>query len=80
MRIEDTDIHFLALFSERHDAVPVILLHGWPGKSICSNTCLFLHEDSRLEVLPELPLTLVYRLHPRISPAPLPHDPTVLTD
>ncbi|KAH6976248.1 Alpha/Beta hydrolase protein [Ilyonectria sp. MPI-CAGE-AT-0026] len=31
MRIEDTDIHFLALFSERHDAVPVILLHGWPG-------------------------------------------------
>ena len=25
------DIHFLALFSDKHNAVPVILLHGWPG-------------------------------------------------
>jgi microsomal epoxide hydrolase len=25
------DIHFIALFSEKVDAVPVILLHGWPG-------------------------------------------------
>jgi pimeloyl-ACP methyl ester carboxylesterase len=28
------EIQFLALFSERADAVPVALLHGWPG-SIC---------------------------------------------
>lgn len=35
MKIEDDgkifDIHFLALFSERSDATPVLLLHGWPG-------------------------------------------------
>ncbi|CEJ82070.1 hypothetical protein VHEMI02161 [[Torrubiella] hemipterigena] len=35
MEIEDIgtifDIYFLALFSERTDATPVLLLHGWPG-------------------------------------------------
>ncbi|CAJ2510783.1 Uu.00g064080.m01.CDS01 [Anthostomella pinea] len=25
------DIHFVGLFSERADAVPLIMLHGWPG-------------------------------------------------
>ncbi|KAJ7660255.1 Alpha/Beta hydrolase protein [Mycena polygramma] len=25
------DIHFLALFSKRADAVPLIMFHGWPG-------------------------------------------------
>lgn len=25
------NVHFLAMFSNRPDAVPVILLHGWPG-------------------------------------------------
>ncbi|PLB52744.1 putative epoxide hydrolase [Aspergillus steynii IBT 23096] len=29
--IEDIKLHFLALFSEKPDAVPVVLLHGWPG-------------------------------------------------
>ncbi|SPO06244.1 related to epoxide hydrolase [Cephalotrichum gorgonifer] len=27
----DFDIHFLALFSEKPNAIPLILLHGWPG-------------------------------------------------
>ncbi|KHN96082.1 epoxide hydrolase 1 [Metarhizium album ARSEF 1941] len=27
------DVHFLALFSRRPDAVPVALLHGWPGSA-----------------------------------------------
>ncbi|RMZ78888.1 hypothetical protein DV738_g3648, partial [Chaetothyriales sp. CBS 135597] len=27
----DFNIHFLALFSEKADAVPLLLLHGWPG-------------------------------------------------
>lgn len=27
----DFDIHFVGLFSEKPDAVPIILLHGWPG-------------------------------------------------
>ncbi|KAJ4328123.1 hypothetical protein N0V84_001492 [Fusarium piperis] len=30
----DIDIHFLALFSEKSDAVPIAFFHGWPG-SIC---------------------------------------------
>ena len=25
------NIHFVALFSEKPDAVPLMLLHGWPG-------------------------------------------------
>lgn len=28
------DIHFIALFSKRADAVPLILLHGWPGSPL----------------------------------------------
>lgn len=28
---QEHDIHFAALFSSRPDAIPVILLHGWPG-------------------------------------------------
>ncbi|THC96524.1 hypothetical protein EYZ11_004023 [Aspergillus tanneri] len=30
-QIEDIKLHFVALFSEKRDAVPVVLLHGWPG-------------------------------------------------
>jgi microsomal epoxide hydrolase len=25
------DIHFAALFSKKSDAIPILLLHGWPG-------------------------------------------------
>ena len=25
------DVHFVSLFSKRKDAIPVLLLHGWPG-------------------------------------------------
>ena len=28
---DDFTIHFVALFSERHDAIPILMLHGWPG-------------------------------------------------
>jgi microsomal epoxide hydrolase len=28
---DDLDIHFIGLFSERQDAIPILLLHGWPG-------------------------------------------------
>ncbi|CAK4034020.1 epoxide hydrolase [Lecanosticta acicola] len=27
----DLDIHFVALFSEKQDAIPIALYHGWPG-------------------------------------------------
>ncbi|OJZ86839.1 hypothetical protein ASPFODRAFT_46366 [Aspergillus luchuensis CBS 106.47] len=32
--IEGLTIHFAALFSEREDAVPIALLHGWPGSFV----------------------------------------------
>ena len=31
-------MHFVALFSERSDAIPVVMLHGWPGSSDAFNT------------------------------------------
>ena len=27
----DFDVHFVALFSEKPDAIPILMLHGWPG-------------------------------------------------
>lgn len=27
----EMEIHFMALFSQKKDAVPLIFLHGWPG-------------------------------------------------
>lgn len=32
--IEDIHVHFLALFSKKADAVPLLLLHGWPGSVV----------------------------------------------
>ncbi|KAF3002630.1 hypothetical protein E8E13_009034 [Curvularia kusanoi] len=34
MQIDGVDLHFVALFSERKDAVPIQFLHGWPGSFI----------------------------------------------
>ncbi|KAF2868816.1 epoxide hydrolase-like protein [Massariosphaeria phaeospora] len=34
MAVEDMDIHFVALFSEQKDAIPLIFMHGWPGSFI----------------------------------------------
>lgn len=31
--IEGATVHFVHEISERNDAVPLILLHGWPGAS-----------------------------------------------
>ncbi|KAF5482671.1 putative epoxide hydrolase, partial [Colletotrichum aenigma] len=28
---ENIDLHFVGLFSEREDAYPIVLIHGWPG-------------------------------------------------
>ena len=30
-KLGDFSIHFAALFSQRKDAIPILLLHGWPG-------------------------------------------------
>ncbi|KAF3041693.1 hypothetical protein E8E12_005219 [Didymella heteroderae] len=34
MAINGVDLHFVALFSEKKDAVPIQFLHGWPGSFI----------------------------------------------
>ncbi|KNG46681.1 epoxide hydrolase [Stemphylium lycopersici] len=34
MQIENVDMHFVALFSEKKDAIPIIFMHGWPGSFI----------------------------------------------
>jgi microsomal epoxide hydrolase len=34
MQIDDIDLHFIALFSEKKDAVPILFMHGWPGSFI----------------------------------------------
>ncbi|KAF1944653.1 epoxide hydrolase-like protein [Clathrospora elynae] len=33
-QIEDVDLHFIAVFSEKKDAVPIVFMHGWPGSFI----------------------------------------------
>ncbi|GAB1201447.1 hypothetical protein APSETT445_000021 [Aspergillus pseudonomiae] len=30
--IEGLTIHFAGLFSEKQDAIPILLAHGWPGE------------------------------------------------
>ncbi|KAF2017865.1 epoxide hydrolase-like protein [Aaosphaeria arxii CBS 175.79] len=32
--IEGLTVHFVALFSEKKDAIPILFLHGWPGSFI----------------------------------------------
>ncbi|KAF2128177.1 epoxide hydrolase-like protein [Dothidotthia symphoricarpi CBS 119687] len=34
MQIEEIDLHFLAIFSEKKDAIPIVFMHGWPGSFI----------------------------------------------
>ena len=34
MDIDDVNVHFVALFSEKKDATPIVFLHGWPGSFI----------------------------------------------
>jgi len=33
---EEFSIHFVALFSEKADAIPITLFHGWPGEPLPS--------------------------------------------
>ncbi|KAF2995546.1 hypothetical protein E8E13_003040 [Curvularia kusanoi] len=34
MSIDGSDVHFIGHFSAKQDAVPIILMHGWPGSFI----------------------------------------------
>lgn len=50
---KEYEIHFVALFSKKLDAVPLVCLHGWPGDSLC---CIFgkvlTHCDRQLPRVP----------------------------
>lgn len=35
--VESLDIHFVGLFSTKPDAIPLLLLHGWPGQFFSSH-------------------------------------------
>lgn len=32
---QDYDLHFVGLFSQKPDAIPLLCLHGWPGLLFC---------------------------------------------
>jgi hypothetical protein len=34
MTIDSIDLHFVALFSPKKDAIPILFMHGWPGSFI----------------------------------------------
>ncbi|KAJ4358329.1 uncharacterized protein N0V89_002911 [Didymosphaeria variabile] len=34
MTIGEITVHFVALFSQRRDAIPILFMHGWPGSFI----------------------------------------------
>jgi microsomal epoxide hydrolase len=34
MQIDEIDLHFVAYFSEKTDAIPIVFMHGWPGSFI----------------------------------------------
>jgi microsomal epoxide hydrolase len=34
MQVEDIDLHFVGLFSDKKDAIPIVFMHGWPGSFI----------------------------------------------
>jgi microsomal epoxide hydrolase len=34
IKIEQIDLHFIALFSEKENAIPIIFMHGWPGSFV----------------------------------------------
>jgi pimeloyl-ACP methyl ester carboxylesterase len=34
MEIERVNIHFIGMFSEKKDAVPIIFMHGWPSSFV----------------------------------------------
>lgn len=40
--IESVTVHFIHHRSQRPDAIPIILMHGWPGTSVLSYTLCFI--------------------------------------
>ncbi|KAJ5111272.1 Isopenicillin N synthase [Penicillium argentinense] len=56
IEVEDLSIHFVGLFSRKKDAIPILLIHGWPGSFL---EFLPILDNFRQEYTPE---TLPYHL------------------
>lgn len=66
VELESLSIHFLHHTSDRKDAIPLILCHGWPGSHPC---------PLAVSALPHSPQSLL-RLLPRVPlHDPPPHQP-----
>ena len=51
------NVHFMALFSKKPDAVPIVLTHGWPGSVL--EFVPLLHHLSKVYTPETLPVHLV---------------------
>lgn len=63
-------VHFAALFSEKKDAVPIIMTHGWPGQSALFDrrgAAMLIIQGSFLEFIP-----LMNHLQSTYKPSELP--------
>jgi microsomal epoxide hydrolase len=45
MAVGNSEVHFMALFSSKPDAIPIVLLHGWPGSFTEFNGVLDILKD-----------------------------------
>ena len=54
-QFRENDIHFIHLQSARRDAVPLLLLHGWPGSFVEFRHVIPLLRDDFHLVIPSLP-------------------------
>lgn len=64
----DLDIHFIHLRSSRPDAIPILLIHGWPGSSLSDPTRVGWQQHLTCEC--ESPFyRLLHRIHPSHSTA-----------
>ena len=73
---EEFHIHFAALFSEKPDAIPIVLFHGWPGSSLPISRCFEIrtHHNRQLSRIPPPPQPHEKQIHPFNTPLP-PHRP-----
>jgi microsomal epoxide hydrolase len=72
-KLGEFDVHFAALFSEKKDAIPILLLHGWPGmdfeiQTSATSTTANFGIGSFIEFIPMMSI-----LRERYTPETLPY-------
>ena len=73
MQINGVDLHFIALFSEKQNAVPIQFLHGWPGSFVEFLPMLSLIRDQYRSVK-DLPYHIIVPSLPGYPLSPRPTD------